>query len=287
MISSMESISKRHLSIFKLDDSATRHIKLTMLAIGLIAASGLVFAEALFNDGPRLVAESFVSDYPKILSSDSFQDTENWSVHGQATYVTQQKNNFTSSYYGPNSLLNKSEGGGANSFTLSSTAFLGARLWHGGEFYYNPEMFEGKPFTGQLVGLGGFQNGELQKGSFANPVYYTARAFFRQTIGLGGETQNIESSANQLAGRIDQNRLVLSLGKFATLDFFDQNSYSHDPRTQFETSLFFLWEPTATLQIQRDTPMVQSLSGTKMTGLSKLLASACQRYPTRKNLISA
>jgi high affinity Mn2+ porin len=235
----MRSTANIHRSIKQVANRVKRPSKHLILALYSLVTSGFAQADSQFIDFPRVLAESSVSDYPKILSSDSFQDTENWSVHGQATYVTQQKNNFTSPYYGPNSLLNKNEGGGANSFTFSSTAFFVARLWHGGEFYYNPEMFEGKPFTGQLVGLGGFQNGELQKGSFANPVYYTARAFFRQTIGLGGETQNIESSANLLAGRIDQNRLVLSLGKFATLDFFDQNSYSHDPRTQFQNFSLF------------------------------------------------
>jgi len=100
-------------------------------------------------------------------------------------------------------------------------------------------MFEGTPFNGQLVGLGGFQNGELQKGSYAPPIYYTARAFIRQTIGLGGGKEHIEGGPNQLAGNLDKNRIVLSYGKFATLDFFDQNSYSHDPRTQFQNFAIF------------------------------------------------
>ena len=187
-----------------------------------------------------LHAESPVSDEPIVsqtLTGES--ETEQWSIHGQATYIVQQKNNFNSPYYGENSLLNKSEGGGGKSYTLSATAFLGARLWDGAEAYWNPEMFEGTPFNGQLVGLGGFQNGELQKGSYAPPVYYTARAFIRQTFGLGGGKEFIESTPNQLAGNLDKNRIVLSYGKFATLDFFDQNTYSHDPRTQFQNFAIF------------------------------------------------
>ncbi|NBT86667.1 MAG: hypothetical protein EBT45_09300, partial [Alphaproteobacteria bacterium] len=166
-------------------------------------------------------------------------ETERWSVHSQATYIGQQKNNFTSPYFGTNSLLNKTQGGGANSYTLSATAFLGTRLWESAEFYYNPEVFQGTPFNGELVGLGGFQNGELQKGSFANPVFYSARAFMRQSFNLGGEKEFVESSANQLAGEVDKNRVVVSWGKLATLDFFDQNTYSHDPRTQFQNFALF------------------------------------------------
>ena len=166
-------------------------------------------------------------------------ETERWSVHTQATYIGQQKNNFTSPYYGTNSLLNKTQGGSANSYTMSATTFLGTRLWESAEFYYNPEVFQGAPFNGELVGLGGFQNGELQKGSFANPVFYSARAFVRQSFNLGGEKEFVESSANQLAGEVDKNRVVVSWGKFATLDFFDQNTYSHDPRTQFQNFALF------------------------------------------------
>ena len=164
---------------------------------------------------------------------------ETWSVHAQATYINQQKNNFSTLYHGENSLLNKSEGSGKNSYSFSATAFLGTRLWDGAEAYYNAEMFQGVPFGSQLVGLGGFQNGELQKGAFTSPVYYNARAFVRQTFGLGGDQEFLASEANQLAGHVDKNRLVFSFGKFNTLDFFDDNTYSHDPRTQFQNFAIF------------------------------------------------
>jgi hypothetical protein len=199
-----------------------------------------VNAESPVSDAPLILAESPVGDSPKVDSSVYVEgETEQWSIHGQSTYIVQQKNNFNSPYYGQNSLLNKSEGAGGKSYTLSATAFLGARLWEGAEVYWNPEMFEGTPFNGQLVGLGGFQNGELQKGSYAPPIYYTARAFIRQTFGLGGGKEHIAGGANQLAGNLDKNRIVLTYGKFATLDFFDQNSYSHDPRTQFQNFALF------------------------------------------------
>ena len=129
-------------------------------------------------------------------------------------------------------MLNKTEGDVGRSYTFSATVFLGARLWEGAEVYYNPEMFEGLPFS-NFSGLGGFTNGELQKGTTVPPAYYTARAFIRQTFGLGGGQEHIEGEANQLAGNVDKNRLVLSYGKFAALDFFDANTYSRDPRTQF------------------------------------------------------
>ena len=43
----------------------------------------------------------------------------------------------------------------------------------------------------------------------------------------------VEDDENQLAGTACADRLVLSLGRFAVTDFFDDNAYSHEPRTQF------------------------------------------------------
>lgn len=165
--------------------------------------------------------------------------TENFNFHWQTTYINHRNNNFRSSYASSNSLLNRTEGGGTQSYSFSGTAFLGARVGESTEFYFNPETFQGIPFGGQLVGLGGFQNGELQKGSFSSPVFYNARAFFRHTIGLSGDREYVNGEANQLAGYLPKNRLVLTIGKVSTLDFFDDNAYSHDPRSQFQNFSLF------------------------------------------------
>ena len=46
--------------------------------------------------------------------------------------------------------------------TWTTTAFLGVRLWQGGEFYFDPELAQGFGLNGTL-GLAGFPNGEAQK----------------------------------------------------------------------------------------------------------------------------
>jgi carbohydrate-selective porin OprB len=38
---------------------------------------------------------------------------------------------------------------------------------------------------------------------------------------------------NQVAGKIPSSRIAISAGKFSISDFYDKNSYSHDPRAQF------------------------------------------------------
>ena len=60
-----------------------------------------------------------------------------------------------------------------------------------------------------------------------------ARLWIQQTIGFGGEQEKIESGPNQLAEYKDVSRLTIAAGKMAATDWFDNNRYSHDPRSQF------------------------------------------------------
>ena len=153
---------------------------------------------------------------------------EAWNVHFQATYIWQKKPSFSASYTGVNSLRPFPE----KSYSFSSTAALGWRPWTGGELYVNPELVQGVPLSG-LTGLGGMTNGEQQKTSGPNPTFYRARLFLRQTWGLGGEKEAVESDANQLAGMVDKRRVVVTAGNLALIDVFDSSAFAHDARTQF------------------------------------------------------
>src|SRR6266480_2084185 len=146
----------------------------------------------------------------------------------QATYVWQRKSPFGAPYSGPHSLSPDRE----KSYSFTATAALGTRAWTGGEFYFNPEVAQGVPLSG-LTGLGGFTNGEIARTSGPNLHFYRARLFARQTWGFGGGSERVDSDANQLAGSVDRQRLVLTAGNLSVLDVFDDNAFSHDPRTQF------------------------------------------------------
>jgi len=153
---------------------------------------------------------------------------EETSAKVQTTYVWQRKSPFGAPYSGPHSLSPDRE----KSYSFTATAALGTRAWTGGEFYFNPEVAQGVPLSG-LTGLGGFTNGEIARTSGPNPTFYRARLFARQTWGFGGGSESVQSDANQLAGSVDRRRLVLTAGNLAVLDIFDDNRFSHDPRTQF------------------------------------------------------
>ena len=152
-------------------------------------------------------------------TSAKYQTTYNWHKHGS----------FTSPYAGLNSLSASAE----KMYTFSATAHWGTRLWQGGELYFNPELASGIPFSTNLVGLGGFTNGEITRAAGSTPKPYVQRLFIRQTWNHGGGSEKIESDFNQMAGTVDKNRFVLTAGNFSTLDVFDDNAYAKDPRTQF------------------------------------------------------
>jgi high affinity Mn2+ porin len=101
-----------------------------------------------------------------------------------------------------------------------------------GELFLNPEMSGGRGLSG-ATGVAGFPNGETFRIGEPTPTLFPARAYIKQTIGLGEEMEVLSSEMNQLGGPVPVNRVTLVGGKFALADFLDDNAYSHDPRTQF------------------------------------------------------
>ncbi|MEH2550398.1 high affinity Mn2+ porin [Bradyrhizobium sp. AZCC 2262] len=165
-------------------------------------------------------------------------DSDAWNVHAQMTFLPQGYPSIRAPYTGPNSL----PGGGQLQATWTTTAFLGAQLWEGGEFYFNPELAQGFGINGTL-GLAGFSNGEAQKAGAPFPKIRAQRYYIKQTWGLGGEQEEVADGPNQLSGKRDIDRITLIVGRFAVGDFFDNNAYAHDPRADFMN--WAMWEAAA------------------------------------------
>jgi high affinity Mn2+ porin len=155
-------------------------------------------------------------------------ESDAWNVHAQTTILPQGDLSFRSPYMGTNSL----PGRGQIQTTWTTTAFLGVRLWDGGEFYFNPELAQGFGLDGTL-GLAGFPNGEAQKAGSEYPRIRPQRYYLKQTFGLGGEQEDVADGPNQLPGKRDIDRITLIIGRFAVGDFFDGNAYAKDPRADF------------------------------------------------------
>ena len=168
------------------------------------------------------------SGSPLATEAPAVPDADRVNFHGQFTFLEQAYPAFRSPYQGPNSL----PGGGQGRETSDGSLFAGVRLWKGAEVWINPEIDQGFGLANTL-GVAGFTSGEAYKIGQAYPYARLPRAFIRQTIDLGGETEKIEAGAAQFAGSQTTNRLVLTIGKLSVVDIFDTNKYAHDPRTDF------------------------------------------------------
>lgn len=204
--------------------------------------SGVNYASTLDMHAIRLGLNRKV-DWPGLPSynpKSSLFDTESdrWEIHGQSTYLPQGYPSFPALYSGPNSLSPSRQA----KATWSNSLFLNARLWDGGEVYYNPELLQGFGLD-DTVGAAGFPNGEAQKSNFPYPHYNASRLFVRQTFGFGGEQEELASGQLQLAQKADVSRLTLQAGKFAVVDVFDGNAYAKDTRRDFMN--WSIWAPGA------------------------------------------
>jgi high affinity Mn2+ porin len=115
---------------------------------------------------------------------------------------------------------------------MDVTLFVGARLWQGAELWVNPEIDQGFGFA-NTHGSAGFPSGESYKLGADYPYARVQRYFVRQTINLGGETEKVDADINQFPGSQTENRLVLTIGKFAITDLFDTNKYANNPKSDF------------------------------------------------------
>jgi high affinity Mn2+ porin len=165
-------------------------------------------------------------------------ESDRWEIHGQTTYLPQGYPAFRALYTGENSLTPARQA----QATWSNSLYLNARLWEGGEVYYNPELLQGFGLN-DTVGVAGFPSGEAQKSNFPYPRYNTSRLYLRQTFGFGGEQEELASAPNQLAGKVDVSRLTIQAGKFSVGDVFDGNSYAKDTRKDFIN--WSMWAPGA------------------------------------------
>jgi high affinity Mn2+ porin len=155
-------------------------------------------------------------------------DSERWNLYWQATSIGQYHGSFGALYSGPLSLSNRPE----RDVSLTSTFFFGYRVSQNTQFYFDPEIAGGRGFS-NVDGLANPTNGELPRVASATPKPYIARLYVSHDFGFGDEKEDVESDANRLSGSRPMNRYTITVGRFSITDFFDNNTYTHDPRSQF------------------------------------------------------
>jgi len=153
-----------------------------------------------------------------------------WSSHFQLTIINQVHSGFHAKYSGVNSLADTVE---PSATSITTTLFLGRRLWRNAAFFFNPELSGGAGLS-FAVGVAGALNGETYRIGDPAPSVSVARAYLQQVIPLGGSgTTDVADGQNQIEGKLPARRLTITVGKFSMSDFYDLNGFSHDPRGQF------------------------------------------------------
>lgn len=151
-----------------------------------------------------------------------------WNFHMQNTDILQADPAFPAKYSGPGSLNKKGE----VQQTVTLDLFAGLRLWRGAELHIDGLMWQGYGLS-QTHGIEAFSNGDAFKAGTQTPEFIFARLFIRQTIGLGGEQEDVPDDQLTLAGKQDISRLTFTLGRFSPTDICDHNTYAQDQHTQF------------------------------------------------------
>jgi high affinity Mn2+ porin len=153
---------------------------------------------------------------------------DRFTIHAQTTIINQFKPGFSADYSGKNSLTTGKE----DKTSITSTLFLGARLWNGASVFLDPELGGGFGLS-QTLGIAAAPNGETYRIGDPAPAVYIARFFFRQVFSLSKKKTYQETDFNHLGQYIPDKYLAFTIGKIGITDYFDDNKYSHDPRTQF------------------------------------------------------
>jgi high affinity Mn2+ porin len=163
-----------------------------------------------------------------IVQTENAGEHQNWAIHFDAVEVFQGQPGFHSPYRGPQSLFSD------DNFrqTTEADLFFAARVWPGGEVYFNPEYYQGFGF-GATHGLAAFSNSMAYKAGKFRGDFNITRIFFRQIWGFGGEQEQLDADLLQLAEKVDIYRITLQVGRFSVVDVFDNNAFAHDPRGDF------------------------------------------------------
>lgn len=161
-------------------------------------------------------------------AQDTTSCSSDWSFHFQQTVIGQYHFDFHSPYAGVNSLA-AVEGA---AYSVTSTIFVGRKLWQGGELYFNPELAGGSGLSG-AIGVAGALNGETYRIGDPAPSLAIARLYLQQNIALSDEQVMMPDIPNQISEMQPARRITITIGKYSLADQFDVNSVSHDPRSQF------------------------------------------------------
>ncbi len=193
-----------------------------------LAAGADPSIDATSTAGPSVAAVPATQPVLSVTDNGENGADQLWNWHLQNTDIGQGDPAFAAKYSGTNSLNSRGE----VQETVTLDLFAGVRLWRGAEAHVDGLVWQGFGLS-KTLGIEDFPNGDAYKVGTQTPYLMFARLFLRQTIGLGGEQEDVPDGQLTLAGKEDISRLTFTIGRFTLLDIFDHNTYAQDPHTQF------------------------------------------------------
>jgi high affinity Mn2+ porin len=175
-----------------------------------------------------LISTLFLMSQSAFGQNKTDSSANRFSFHFQQTTVYQMQPGVRGKYHSDFSLSPHEE----DAISLTTTLFVGAKLWKGAEAYFNPELAGGSGLSAAR-GVAGFTNGETFRIGNPAPQPYIARAFVTQKFALNNNTVWQADGMNKIGAYQPEKYISITAGKFSLADYFDNNKYSHDPRTQF------------------------------------------------------
>ncbi len=198
----------------------------------LVALAGLLLAAPAARAQRSVAAPIYQPNFDALIEGGeewlAALERQGWLLRGQMTTVVQGALRFHAPYAGPNSLSARQ--GFRN--TESVDLVLGRRLWHDAELIAVPSLTRGFGLSNS-VGVAAFPNGEAFRLGSRDPYLFMSRLFIRQTIEISADTEGQDNDPMRFAGPLARERITLTLGKVSSWDFFDDNRYAHDARSQF------------------------------------------------------
>ena len=177
--------------------------------------------------GVLLVAAVAAAEEPRLSVFDHPDDTPFW-ASGQLNVIYQGHPSFPSPYEGPNSLIARPEG----RTSYVATLYTGIRLSPTTELFVDAESAGGSGLSNAL-GLAGFTNLDVVRNPTLGATPYLARVFIRQIIPLTDERVPADRGPFALATELPSKRIEIRVGRFGTVDYFDQNAVASDSHLQF------------------------------------------------------
>ena len=202
-----------------------------LLQLGILSAVTIHFAftaKAQDSSVQTATGDDGKTVAPIEKKEEQQSESQNWAIHFDAVEVMQGQPGFHAPYSGAQSLDPNDDFRQTSEVDL----FLDVHLWPGGEFYFNPEYYQGFGFGG-THGLVQFSNSMAYKAGKYRGDLNIPHLFLRQTIGFGGEQEQLEADELQLAEKVDISRLTIQVGRMAITDNFDNNAYAHNSRVDF------------------------------------------------------